>query len=131
MLTGLADDRVRQQLCTAWAESRMTAYGRCLDPELRLGRHDGLLGELTEPACAHPTRERFTAQRLIALYRSGRLGDAIAAYRRAKTVLAQEFGLKPGTELQGLAMAVLRAAPGLAAPACSFETASTAFGHRR
>ncbi|WP_053723828.1 AfsR/SARP family transcriptional regulator [Streptomyces sp. WM6378] len=128
MLTGLADDRVRRQLCMAWAESRMTAYERCLDAELRLGRHDGLLGELTELACDHPTRERFTAQLLIALYRSGRPGDAIAAYRRAKTVLAQEFGLEPGTELQGLAMAVLRADPGLAAPACSFETASTAFG---
>ncbi|MFC5723952.1 BTAD domain-containing putative transcriptional regulator [Streptomyces gamaensis] len=117
VLAGLAGDRVRRQLCASWSEARMAAYERCFEAELRLGRHEALLAELTTVASAHPTRERFTEQLLIALYRAGRPADAVAAYRRAKTVLAREFGLEPGDALQGLAMAVLRSDPGLALPA--------------
>ena len=32
---------------------------------------------------------------MLALYRAGRQGDALSAYQRARTVLAEELGLIP------------------------------------
>src|SRR6266702_948290 len=45
---------------------------------------------------------------MLALYRGGRQADALAAYRRARAVLAGELGLEPGPELRELEQAVLR-----------------------
>jgi hypothetical protein len=45
---------------------------------------------------------------MLALYRSGRQADALAAYQRARAVLAGELGLEPGQELRDLERAVLR-----------------------
>ena len=43
-------------------------------------------------------------QRLLALglYRSGRQGDALAALRRARTILSDELGIDPGPALRKL-----------------------------
>ncbi|UNO42964.1 AfsR/SARP family transcriptional regulator [Streptomyces sp. MST-110588] len=117
ILADIATDRARRQLCAVWTEARTTAQERRIDAELRLGRHGRLVGELTRLVSDHPTRERFTAQLMIALYRGGRQGEAVEAYRRTRSVLAEEFGLEPSGELQGLAMAVLRADAGLDLPA--------------
>src|SRR5262249_6169267 len=49
-------------------------------------------------------------------YRCGRQADALAAYRRARTVLAGELGIEPGEELRALERAVLRQQVPAAAP---------------
>ena len=57
---------------------------------------------------------------MLALYRGERQADALAAYRRARAMLASELGLEPGEELRGLEQAVLRQkvpAAGAAPPA--------------
>ncbi|WP_052230352.1 BTAD domain-containing putative transcriptional regulator [Streptomyces sp. CT34] len=117
MLAGIATDEVRAQYGAPWAEARLTAYEQCIDAELRLGRHNRLVPELTALVSDHPTRERFTAQLMIALHRSGRQAEAITVYRQTRQILAREFGLEPGDALRNLATAVLRADPGLARPA--------------
>jgi DNA-binding SARP family transcriptional activator len=61
---------------------------------LALGRHAELASELAGWCAAEPLRERFAALRMLALYRSGRQADALAAYQPAR-VLVDELGVEP------------------------------------
>ena len=61
-------------------------------------------------------RERLWRLLVLALYRCGRQADALAAYRRARAVLAGELGIEPGPELRALERAVLRQQVPAAAP---------------
>jgi DNA-binding SARP family transcriptional activator len=61
-----------------------------------------VLGELDALVTAHPLRERLWAHRMIALYRSGRQADALAAYQSLRRTLADELGLDPSPQLAEL-----------------------------
>ena len=50
---------------------------------------------------------------MVALYRSGRQGDALNAYLRARAVLADQLGIDPSPELERLQQQVLRQDPEL------------------
>ena len=89
-------------------ELRLEALEGRLDAELELGLHAQLVSELERLVAEHPLRERFWRQLVLALYRCERQADALAAYRRARDLLADELGLEPGEELQRLEQAVLR-----------------------
>ncbi|HEY1620976.1 MAG TPA: BTAD domain-containing putative transcriptional regulator [Streptosporangiaceae bacterium] len=99
------------------AELRMRALESRIEADLRLGRHDDLTGELRGLAAAHPMRERFHAQLLLALYRAGRRGEALAAYAAARQVLRRELGIEPGAELRRLHQLILAGDPALDLPA--------------
>jgi DNA-binding SARP family transcriptional activator/tetratricopeptide (TPR) repeat protein len=81
--------------------------------ELELGQHGELVGELATLAREHPLRERIRAAQMLALYRSGRQADALAAYQSARRALVDELGIEPGRSLRELEQAVLRQDPGL------------------
>ncbi len=49
------------------------------------------MAELERLVAEHPLRERFHAHRIVALYRAGRQADALEAYRRARTVLRENW----------------------------------------
>ncbi len=97
-------------------ERRVDALESRIDAELGLGRGVELVGELEGLVAAHPLRERFRAQLMRALYRSGRQADALAAYRAARRTLLDELGIEPGPELRSLESAVLRHDPALDPP---------------
>ena len=61
-------------------------------------------------------RERFRAQLMLALYRSGRQADALESYRNARQSLVQELGLEPGRALRELERAILAHDPALEPP---------------
>ena len=61
----------------------------------------------------NPLREGLHAQRILALYRSGRQSDALAAYRELRSVLDTELGIEPSPPLQELNTRVLRQDPAL------------------
>ena len=72
--------------------------------------------ELERLIAAEPYREHVRAQYALALYRSGRQADALAACRAARELLVEELGVDPGPELQELERRILRHDPALAAP---------------
>ena len=88
-----------------------------IDADLALGRHTELIPELDALVAEHPYRERFRAQQMLALYRSGRQAEALAAYRRPAMAYVEGLGIEPGPTLKALERAVLDQDPALAAPA--------------
>ena len=93
-------------------EARRTADEARIAAELEAGSHVALTAELEALVAAHPHRERLRAQQMLALYRSGRQADALAAYRDARTAL-DELGLEPSAELRVLEQRILRHDPDL------------------
>jgi predicted ATPase/DNA-binding SARP family transcriptional activator len=94
-------------------ELRLAALEERIGAELAVGRHAEVVAELTALAADHPVRERLQAQLMLALYRSGRQADALAAYRRARDTLVDELGLEVGAELRELERAILAQDPEL------------------
>jgi len=94
-------------------EERLGAVESLVDMRLRLGQHRGLAPELEALIAGSPYREGFHAQLMLALYRSGRQAEALAAFGRARDLLAGELGIEPGRELRQLQRAVLLQAPEL------------------
>lgn len=88
------------------------------------GRHEALVGELESLTSRHPLRETLWGQLMLALYRSGRQGDALAAYTRARTVLRDDLGIDPSPELRDLHGRMLRQDPGLQAAEPARATAN-------
>jgi DNA-binding SARP family transcriptional activator len=105
-----------EPLCHGLDEARLVALEDWLDAELRLGRHHTIVQELTQHAAEHPYRQRLLAQLMLALYRAGRTSDAVAAYRRTRRQLLDEFGDDPQPQLQRLLGAMLRCDPALDLP---------------
>lgn len=103
-------------LCHGLEEARLAALEECLDAELRLGRHADVVDELTDLVAQHPYRQRLQALLMLALYRCGRVTDALAAYRAAWARLADEQALEPESRLSDLQRAILCADPALDAP---------------
>src|SRR6202044_2584054 len=77
------------------------------------GRHRGGVAELQGLTVAEPLRERLHELLMLALYRSGQQGAALAAYLQARRQLIGELGLEPGPGLRDLNQRILQAAPAL------------------
>jgi predicted ATPase/DNA-binding SARP family transcriptional activator len=112
-------------------ELRLTALCDRLDAELRLGLHTEALPELEALAAEHPLRENIAALLVRALYAAGRQADALAAYDRVRTALADQLGVDPSGHLAAAHLAVLRNDPALTptpapAPATAFAAAAAA-----
>jgi DNA-binding SARP family transcriptional activator/pimeloyl-ACP methyl ester carboxylesterase len=89
-------------------DARLDAVESRMDALLACGRHQETVTALEELTAEHPLRERFWAQRLLALYRCGRQADALRAYREVRTVLVSQLGVEPGPELRQLEGRILR-----------------------
>ena len=89
-------------------ELRLVAVEGRLEAEIERGLAAEAIGELERLVAEHPVRERLWRLLVLALYRAQRQADALAAYRRARAVLADELGIEPGEELRQLEEAVLR-----------------------
>jgi basic membrane lipoprotein Med (substrate-binding protein (PBP1-ABC) superfamily)/DNA-binding SARP family transcriptional activator len=90
-------EELRLRVLETWAEAG-----------LALGRPEHVASELRPVVETHPYRERFVAQLMLALYRSGRQTEALDAYERLRRTLDEELGLLPSQELQRLSGAIVR-----------------------
>jgi DNA-binding SARP family transcriptional activator len=102
-----------QSEITRLTELRAAAEEDRVEAELALGRHAALCGELNQAVIERPLRERLWFQLILALYRSGRQADALAAYTRLRKQLADQLGINPSPELVRLHEAVLAQHPDL------------------
>jgi DNA-binding SARP family transcriptional activator len=112
-LADLAHESFAQAEILRLEELRLVALERRVDADLALGRHAELVGELEVLTREHPLRERFRAQLMLALYGSGRQGEALNVYRKTRVFLVDELGIEPSPVLQELERAILRQDPEL------------------
>jgi DNA-binding SARP family transcriptional activator len=94
-------------------EQRLAVLEDRAEADLAAGQHGDLAAQLPGLIAQFPLRERLRAQLMLALYRCGRQGDALAAYRQARQLLNDELGLDPGPQLQTLQRQILAADPRL------------------
>ncbi|MBD3142124.1 AfsR/SARP family transcriptional regulator [Microbispora bryophytorum] len=92
------------------AELRLHAVERHARMRLALGRAAEAVPDLDAHAAGHPWREEAWRLLALALYRSGRQGDALAVLRRARALLVDELGVDPGPGLRRLETDILRQA---------------------
>jgi DNA-binding SARP family transcriptional activator len=101
------------RLCAGLDELHRSAVADRVDARLRLGHHCELIADLAAAVAADPLRERPLGQFMLALYRSGRAGEALTAFEAARQRLAEQLGADPGADLRRLHLAILRDDPSL------------------
>jgi predicted ATPase/DNA-binding SARP family transcriptional activator len=106
-LADVADVEALARESARLEELRLVALEGRIEADVELGLAAEVVGELDGLVAGYPFRERLWRLLVLALYRSGRQADALAAYRHARTVLAEELGIEPGEELRRLERAVL------------------------
>jgi DNA-binding SARP family transcriptional activator/Tfp pilus assembly protein PilF len=115
-LTGVESELLALREVSRLAEMRLQTEMTRIEADLQLGGHASVIGELQRLAAAHPLRERLHAMLMLACYRDGRRGEALAVYQRARRILIDEVGTEPGAELRKMHAGILTADAALAAP---------------
>ncbi len=109
------------ELRTDLTRRRNSAQADYTDLKLRVGQHVEMLPELLRSVRDHPMDERVCGQLMLALYRSGRQGEALAEYDRMRRLLSDELGVSPSAELQALYEQILsHRVPSVQRPAPTF-----------
>ena len=93
---------------TALAEVRVAVQTAHAEAEIACGRADSIIPRLEVLSAEHPFRERLWAQLITAYYVAERQSDALDAYRRLKTNLAENLGIDPGPTVRALHDRILR-----------------------
>ncbi|MFC0439809.1 BTAD domain-containing putative transcriptional regulator [Kutzneria buriramensis] len=106
-LADVQSETLRREEAPRLHEQLLSAEELRFDVELGLGRHNAIIGELRDLTVSNPLRERFWAQLITALYRSGRQAEALQTFQDVRRVLADELGIDPGPELLALHQQVL------------------------
>jgi DNA-binding SARP family transcriptional activator len=102
-LEDFAQDEIRRL-----EDLRLGVLEERIEADLDFGLDAELVAEIESLVNAYPLRERLRAHLMLALYRSGRQADALAAYHDTRRTLLDELGIEPGPELQALYGSILR-----------------------
>jgi WD40 repeat protein len=112
----LGDEPAIQPEAQRLRERRLSTIEDRISADLETGRATGVIGELEGLIDEYPMRERFRAQLMLALYRSGRQSDALRAFQSARQLLGEELGIEPSQELRDLEEKILMQDPTIASP---------------
>jgi DNA-binding SARP family transcriptional activator len=107
-LEDLRDFQFVETLATAFDEEKVLAHTAHVEAEIACGRPNDVTMELETLIAEHAYREPLWAQLITAYYLAGRQSDALDAYLRLKTRLAEDLGIDPGPRLRELYEQVLR-----------------------
>ncbi len=116
-----------------WADAQRLRYDELhahavdelLGARLATGQANLLIADLEAAVAAEPLREDRWRLLALALYRSNRQADALAALRRARAMLADELGVDPGPALRELEAEVLAQSPALLRPPATVNGSSS------
>ena len=92
-------------------ELRLAAIEDRVDAALATGDGAGFVPELEALSLAHPLRERLTGQLIRVLRDAGRPAEALTAYDRLRSALADSLGTDPSPELAALHLSLLTETP--------------------
>ncbi|MEU4472811.1 BTAD domain-containing putative transcriptional regulator [Micromonospora sp. NPDC023888] len=98
------------------ARLRLEAERALAEARLSVGEHARLVPGLERLVRQHPFDEHLHGQLMLALYRDGRQGEAVATYRRLRDTLREHLGIDPSPRLRDLECAILRQDSAIAAP---------------
>jgi YVTN family beta-propeller protein len=115
-LADVAREEFAQAELRRLEELRATLVVDRLEAEVAAGRHAEVLAELEGLVAARPLDERLRGLLILALYRTGRQAEALAAYQDARRTLKDDLGLEPSEELRSLQRKILEHDPSLGAP---------------
>jgi DNA-binding SARP family transcriptional activator len=106
-LAGLQLEDFAQTSVSRLDELRLAAATTRLEAKLTLGLHCEVIAELEELTAEHPHDERLCGLLMVALYRAGRQGDALACYQAARRTLSEDLGIEPSESLRDLEAKIL------------------------
>lgn len=115
---------------TRLRELHLAAAEQLAELELAAECHLEALPRLTALAEANPLRERTIGHCMLALFRSGRRGEALSLFRATRRRLVDELGIEPGPQLRRLHERMLADDPALSIrrpPAATATTGSWRF----
>ena len=87
---------------TELLEQRRLAWLTLADVLLTLGEQERILPGLAESVVDDPLDEHVLARLMLALYQSGRGGEALTYYDQARAEIIRILGAEPGAELRRL-----------------------------
>jgi len=108
VLEDLRDFQFVDAFATALTEDKVVAHTAHAEAEIACGRSYSVIGGLETLTVEHPYREPLWAQLITAYYVAERQSDALDAYQRLKTTLADDLGIDPGPTVRALHERILR-----------------------
>lgn len=93
--------------------TRLVAWRGRFRSDLELGQHLAVADEIQALLQEEPYDEDLTALLMLALYRSGHVVEALAAYGEMRRRLVDDLGVEPGSALADLHRSMLRRDPAL------------------
>ncbi|MDT5015006.1 MAG: family transcriptional regulator, regulator of embCAB operon [Mycobacterium sp.] len=108
VLEDLPDFEFVASFSAALIEDKVNVHISRAEAEIACGRANAVIGELEELIAEHLYREPLWTQLIVAYYTAERQSDALDAYRRLKSSLAEDLGIEPGPTIRALHERILR-----------------------
>ncbi len=113
------------------AERRIVNLEHRLELELRLGDYHAVVPALTALRAEFPLRERIASMLMLALYQTGRQGEAVTIFGRLRADLMSQLGVEPTPATTRAYVSMLRGEPGAPVPEGRFAgVPESGAGHR-
>jgi DNA-binding SARP family transcriptional activator len=111
VLDDLRDFEFVTAFATALIEDKVVAHTARAEAEIACNRGYAVIGELETLVGEHPYREPLWTQLITAYYLAERQSDALDAFQRLKSTLADDLGIDPGPSVRTLHERILRQEP--------------------
>ncbi|MGU3497569.1 BTAD domain-containing putative transcriptional regulator [Mycobacterium sp. C31M] len=111
VLEDLRDFEFVSPFATALVEDKVVVHTAHAEAEIACNRGYAVIGSLEALVTEHPYREPLWTQLITAYYISDRQSDALDAYQRLRTTLAEDLGIDPSPTVRALSERILRQEP--------------------